>query len=68
MACHVAGMFGAPKVGNEKEWAPRIERGMEALFNNALNGLNAMPPKGGNVNLSHEEIKAAVAFMLSKSQ
>lgn len=66
IACHLAGMFGAPKIGNRKEWAPRVAQGMDSLFNNTLQGLNAMPPKGGEPSLSEAEVKAAVAFMLSK--
>jgi cytochrome c5 len=67
IACHIDGRFGAPKVGNPKDWAPRITKGMDALFHNAINGLNAMPPRGGNPSLSDEEVKATVAFMVSKS-
>jgi len=31
--------------------------------NNALNGLNAMPARGGNPALTDEQIRAAVEFM-----
>jgi cytochrome c5 len=67
IACHVEGRFGAPKVGNTKDWSPRIAKGMDALFHSALNGLNAMPPRGGKPSLSDDEVKATVAFMVSKS-
>jgi cytochrome c5 len=67
IACHVDGRFGAPKVGNQKDWSPRITKGMEVLFQSALQGLNSMPPRGGNPKLSDEEVKTAVAFMVSKS-
>jgi cytochrome c5 len=32
---------------------------------NAINGINVMPPKGGNPSLSDEQIRAAVEFMLN---
>lgn len=68
IACHLAGMSGsAPKVGKKNEWVPRIAQGLETLFNNSLTGLNDMPAKGGDVNLSDEDLKNAVAFMVSKS-
>lgn len=67
IACHMTGHFGAPKVGNQQEWKPRLEKGLEVLLNNSLKGLNSMPPKGGNSRLSDEEIKAAVAFMMTES-
>ncbi|MEN8219684.1 MAG: c-type cytochrome [Pseudomonadota bacterium] len=68
MVCHTPGMFGAPKIGNRSMWASRFARGMDSLINHSINGFNAMPPKGGNATLSDEEVKNAVAFMVSKSQ
>lgn len=67
IACHMTGHFGAPQVGNQKEWKTRLEKGLDVLSNNSLKGLNSMPPKGGNSSLSDEEVKAAVAFMVTKS-
>ncbi len=67
IACHVDGRFGAPKVGTQKDWSPRIAKGMEVLFHSAIQGLNSMPPKGGNLTLSDEDVKTVVAFMVSKS-
>jgi len=68
MACHTTGAAGAPIIGDKAAWAPRIEQGMETLFTRALNGFNAMPPKGGCANCLDEEIKAAVEHMVSQSQ
>jgi cytochrome c5 len=39
-------------------------KGLEGVVQSAINGLNAMPPKGGNPSLSDEQIQAAVEFML----
>jgi cytochrome c5 len=44
--------------------AERAGKGQDALVNNALNGLNAMPPRGGRTDLSDEQIQAVVEFML----
>ncbi len=63
-ACHKTGVAGAPVFGNKNLWAPRIAKGMDALFNSALKGKGAMPPKGGNGTLSDDEVKAAVAYMV----
>jgi cytochrome c5 len=68
MVCHTPGMFGAPKIGNRSMWVSRLARGMDSLINHSINGFNAMPPRGGNAALSDEEVKNAVAFMVSKSQ
>ena len=62
-ACHATGAAGAPLPGSE-QMSQRAEKGMEAMMQSALNGLNAMPARGGRPDLSDEEIKAAVEFML----
>lgn len=65
-ACHNTGAAGAPKVDDKAAWAPRVATGTAALYNSALNGKNAMPPKGGASTLSDDEIKAAVDYILTK--
>ena len=68
LACHMAGMSSmAPKVGSYPDWAPRIAQGMDTLFEHSLHGFKTMPAKGGNPELSDEEVKNAVAYMVSKS-
>lgn len=68
LACHMAGMSStAPKVGDRQEWAPRIAQGMDTLVEHSLLGFKTMPAKGGNPELSDEEVKNAVAYMVSKS-
>lgn len=67
-ACHDTGAAGAPKKGDTAAWAPRIAQGMETLFHSSINGKGAMPPKGGQVQLPDEDIKAAVAYMVSESK
>lgn len=67
-ACHATGAAGAPKLGDSAAWAPRIQAGNETLYNNALKGKNAMPPKGGNASLSDDDVKAVVDYMVSQSK
>lgn len=64
-ACHAAGAAGAPKFGNAGDWGPRISQGFDTLWHNALNGKNAMPPRGGTSpdDYSDYEIGLAVAYM-----
>jgi len=64
MACHQAGINGAPRFGNKVAWAPRIAQGREKLYENAVKGLRGMPPRGGNPNLNDDEVKAAVDYMV----
>ncbi|MGY2464312.1 c-type cytochrome [Vreelandella sulfidaeris] len=63
-ACHESGAAGAPVRGNEEAWAERTEQGFATLLEHAINGIGAMPPKGGNPNLSDEEVEAAVAHLV----
>ena len=63
--CHGAGIAGAPKAGDKAAWAPRVKQGMPALYETALKGKGAMPPKGGNNALSEADVKAAVDYMVS---
>ena len=66
--CHGAGVAGAPKLGDKGAWAPRIATGKPALYNAALKGKGAMPPKGGNTALSDDAVKAAVDYMLAAAK
>lgn len=67
-ACHSIGVAGAPKFGNAGDWAPRLANGMDSLLANAINGINAMPPRGTCSTCSDEEIEAAVVHMVDNSQ
>ncbi|WP_028488756.1 c-type cytochrome [Thiothrix lacustris] len=67
-SCHDVGIAGSPKLGDKAAWAPRIATGNDAMYHNAINGKNVMPAKGGNPALSDDEVKAAVDFMVGKSQ
>lgn len=64
MACHMTGAAGAPIRGNAEHWEPRVEKGMDTLYDHAINGFQAMPPKGGQLALSDDEVKAAVDHLL----
>jgi cytochrome c5 len=67
-ACHATGVAGSPKLDDKAAWAPRIATGMDALYHTALNGKGAMPAKGGSVDLSDEDVKAAVDYMVSEAK
>ena len=72
VACHDAGVAGAPKVGDKGQWAKRIAKGLGTLYASAVNGVQGsagvMPPKGGNLALSDAEVKAAVDYMVGRSR
>jgi len=64
MACHVAGVAGAPKFGDKAAWAPRLALGVDGLTASVIKGKGAMPPKGGAGAASDADIKAAVIYMV----
>ena len=68
LACHAAGVAGAPKLGDKAAWEPLIAKGTDALVSTVISGKGAMPPKGGAVQASDADIRAAVQFMVSKAQ
>jgi cytochrome c551/c552 len=66
--CHEAGLVGAPKMGDKGAWAPRIKKGMDALFASALKGTSkGMPPKGGDQELADIEVERGVVYMANLS-
>lgn len=70
-ACHVAGIAGAPKLGDKANWAPRIKQGNALLYEHAIKGYQGkagvMPAKGGSA-ASDDEVKAAVDHMVSAAK
>ena len=70
LACHGAGIAGAPILGDVEAWAARIAQGSDVLYDHAINGytgeLGYMPAKGGRADLSDEEVAAAVDYMVAE--
>jgi len=62
-ACHGAGVAGAPKFGDAGAWGARIAQGYDTVVKHALEGLRAMPAKGGNPDLDDVEVARAVVWM-----
>ncbi len=67
-ACHSTGVSGSPKVGDIAAWVPRLANGIDAVYANAINGLNIMPAKGLCMTCSDDDIKAVVDYMVEQSQ
>ena len=69
-ACHSTGAAGAPKVGagNAGDWEPRLEKGMDAVMANVINGSGAMPAKGLCFDCTDADLRAIVDYMIESSQ
>src|SRR5437762_437276 len=72
VACHGAGIAGAPKFGDKSAWTTRIAEGNDTLYAHAIQGFQGkggvMPPKGGNTTLADADVKAAVDYMVSAAK
>jgi len=66
--CHNSGIAGAPKFGDKADWAQIRKENLKDVFDHAINGFKAMPPKGGDASLKDEDVKSTVKYMLEKSK
>lgn len=66
-ACHTPGALGAPKLNSKGDWGPRLGQGFETLTKHAIEGIRAMPARGGNPDLSDIEVARAVAYMANSA-
>ncbi|SAI22085.1 cytochrome c [Bordetella ansorpii] len=67
-ACHGTGVANAPKLGDKAAWAPYIATGLDTMVKVATQGKGAMPPKGGAMNASDADFRAAVEYMVNASK
>jgi cytochrome c5 len=67
LMCHEAGVAGSPMTGDKAVWAARIDQGRDKLVKSAIEGIGVMPPKGGQSQLSDDEVASAVDFMIQQA-
>jgi cytochrome c5 len=66
VACHLAGILGAPKKGNSQDWKKHLANhkgNFNDMWHSAIKGIGAMPPRGNCSNCSDDEIKSTIEFM-----
>ncbi|MGB0733344.1 MAG: c-type cytochrome [Pontibacterium sp.] len=66
ISCHGQGINGAPIIGNKIQWGKRAAQGEAVLLEHATQGYEMMPPRGGNPDLTDEDIAAAISYMLAQ--
>lgn len=66
--CHKTDAMGAPPVGKKDAWVTIMEKGADKVNHNAIHGIGGMPPKGGAMNLSDDQVKDIVKFMVESSK
>ena len=65
--CHEGGIAGAHKLGDKAAWGKVIAQGEKLTVQHAIAGIRAMPPRGGNADLTDAEVQRAVAFMVNQA-
>jgi cytochrome c5 len=65
--CHSSGKGGAPKIGDQAAWIPRLRPGLDVLVRSAIKGHGAMPPRGGMADLTDAEVRSAIVYMMNRS-
>jgi cytochrome c5 len=65
VACHSVGVLNAPKLQDVADWAPRMEKGFDTVWQNAIKGIGAMPPMGTCGDCTNDDIKAAIEHMIA---
>ena len=70
MSCHATGAANAPKLGDKAAWKPRIDKGMDALMQSAVNGVpgTAMMKRGTCLSCSDDDLRAAIEYMVGQSK
>ena len=70
--CHDKGLAGAPVTGDKAAWKSRIDKGMDTLVANSINGFRGekgfMPARGGRASLTDQQVTEAVRYMVEKSR
>jgi nitrous-oxide reductase len=68
MACHATGVTGAPKFDEKDRWTKIAAQGLDVIVGHTIKGFQGkqgmMPPKGGFADLSDEDMKNAVKYMI----
>ena len=70
--CHAGGLGGAPKTGDREEWGRRTSKSLAQVYKNAIEGFEGsagvMPAKGARPDVSDDDVKVLVDFMLEVSR
>ena len=67
-ACHSNDSLGAPVLGDKVAWSEVLKKGVKQVYTNAIDGINAMPPRGGNMELSDKELENLIDYMINVSK
>jgi cytochrome c5 len=63
--CHESGAGGAPRIGDQTAWIPRLKPGLDTVVRSAINGHGGMPARGGMADLTDAELRSAITYMFN---
>jgi cytochrome c5 len=66
--CHEKGLHGAPKIGDADAWIPRVKNGLDTVVRSAINGHGGMQARGGMANLTDNEMRNAIIYMMNRGR
>ena len=66
LACHAAGLVGAPKFGDANDWRPRLSAGYDSLLASVINGKGAMGAQAGGA-FSDIELARAMVYLVNSA-
>ena len=67
-SCHTVAATGSPLTGDAAAWAERMDKGMNVLLDNVINGYGGMPPFGLCMDCDAEQFEALIRFMAEPVQ
>jgi len=62
-SCHTVAATGSPLTGDAVAWAERMDKGMNVLVDNVINGYGGMPPLGLCMECDADQFEALIRFM-----
>ncbi len=65
--CHSSGFANSPQLGDKAKWAPLIAEGQVIITAHGYVGVRAMPPKGGQPDLTAQGFSDALNYMANQS-
>lgn len=66
--CHKMGVDGAPELGDNAAWRPRIAKGRETLLSHVHKGFRKMPARGDCEFCSDAQLTEALDYMIEHSR
>ena len=63
-SCHTTKVSGAPKLTRPEQWRARLKKGYDKLYNNTLDGIGGMPPRGLCEDCSDDELRQALDYIV----